>query len=135
MIEVVAAAIIIKGKLLCFKKGDAKYEYLSNKFEFPGGKIENDETPVEALKRELIEEINMSVSIGPQIGIIEHDYPDFSIRMHCYICFSDFYDGTLNDHTAYEILKFDQLNSVEWIAADIPIKNMIEQSYKHVFEQ
>ena len=60
-IEVVAAIIYYKDKILCVQRGENKYPYISNKFEFPGGKLENGETKTEALKREISEELNMDI--------------------------------------------------------------------------
>lgn len=133
MIEVVAAAILLDGKLLCFQRGAAKYSYISNKFEFPGGKVEPGESPDAALARELIEELNLEVSIKDFVTTVVHQYPDFAIRMHCYICYADEYDGTMTDHISYRSLCYDELDAVDWIAADVPIKDTLKARFAHVF--
>jgi len=131
MIEVVAGAIIIDRKLLCFQRGKAKFDYISFGYEFPGGKLEAGESPQEALKRELIEELELEVEVGDHVITVEHHYPDFSIKMHCYICHADSYDGTLNDHVDFKALCSSQLDDVNWIAADIPIKDAIKEKYSN----
>ena len=133
MIEVVAAAIFLDGKLLCFQRGEAKYGYISNKFEFPGGKVEPGESLDVALARELIEELNLQVSIKDFVTTVVHQYPDFAIRMHCYICLAENYDGTMTDHISYRSVAYDELDDVDWIAADIPIKDALKARFAHVF--
>ena len=81
-IEVVAAVIIYKKKILAFQRGNAKYDYVSYKFEFPGGKVEAGEDFRVALNRELNEELGLDAKVGDFVVTIEHDYPDFSIKMH-----------------------------------------------------
>ena len=83
MIEVVAAVIELEGKLLAFQRGPAKYEYVSNKFEFPGGKVEEGEDHKLALARELQEELELDAEIKGHVTTVVHQYPDFLIKMHC----------------------------------------------------
>lgn len=75
--NVVAAVIRKDGKYFCVKKGRTKYSYTSYKYEFPGGKIEPGETPQEALRRELAEELDYDISVGCLLVAARHDYPDF----------------------------------------------------------
>ena len=67
MIEVAAAIIFFKNKILCFQRGLAKYDYVSYKYEFPGGKLKHNEDPITALKREINEELKMDVEIQRKI--------------------------------------------------------------------
>ena len=86
--EVVAAIIEHEGKILCMQRGHSKYEYVSFKYEFPGGKVEAGEDNHTALERELREEMDMHINISEQdyFMTINHTYPDFAITMHCYLC-------------------------------------------------
>ncbi len=133
MIEVVAAAIFKEGRLLCFQRGDSGHDHTANKFEFPGGKIEPNETHTEALKREISEELNLEVSIGEWVATVEHNYPDVSVRLHCYVCFAETYDGTLNDHISYRSVGIAELEDVDWMEADIPIKDALKENFAHLF--
>ena len=121
MIEVVAAIIFFKKKILCLKRGYSKYDYISFKYEFPGGKIKNDESNVSALKREIKEELNIDIIIKNKFKTIIHNYPDFSIKLHSYICSTDNFHGKLYEHSEYKLLKIDELKSVNWLEADIPL--------------
>lgn len=128
-IEVVCAVIIKDGKLFSTKRGVCKYDYISHKFEFPGGKIEEEELPEQALQRELKEELNLDVCVREHFVTIEHEYPDFLINLHAYHCemLSDF---VLNEHVSFEWKEINKLNPNEWAPADIPIlkKIIIENS-------
>ena len=87
-LEVVAAIIEHDGKILCMQRGQSKYDYVSFKYEFPGGKVEAGEDNLTALERELREEMDMHLTISEQdyFMTINHTYPDFAITMHCYLC-------------------------------------------------
>lgn len=120
--DVVAAVVLNNNKILCVQKGATKYPYTSMKFEFPGGKIEPGETPMQALKRELDEELSYNVTIDSKLITIKHTYPDFSIDMTAFICHSNNADNfTLNEHISYQWLSKEDLRSVDWAAADIKI--------------
>ena len=86
MIEVSAAIIFLNKKILCFQRGKNKYDYVSYKYEFPGGKINKHEDPAEALKREIREELEIEIKIIKKFKTIFHKYPDFEIKMHSFIC-------------------------------------------------
>ena len=96
-------------------------------WEFPGGKIEEDETPQEALKREIMEELDTEISVGELIDTVEYDYPTFHLSMDCF--WSEIVNGNLvlKEHDAAKWLTADELNSVDWLPADIAlIKNISE---------
>lgn len=125
---VVAAIIENEGQILCMQRDKSKYDYVSYKFEFPGGKIEDGETQEEALCRELVEEMNINASIKKDdfYMTVEHDYPDFSITMHCYNCHVKHRNFKKNVHIAHKWLDISKLNTLDWAAADIPIVNRLQ---------
>ena len=126
--NVVAAVIRKDGKYFCVKKGRTKYSYTSYKYEFPGGKIEPGETPQEALKRELAEELDYDISVGSLIVAARHDYPDFSITLNAYLCEPPPDGFVLSEHVDYVWLGAKELRSVDWAEADLAVVRCIEES-------
>lgn len=124
-IEVVAGIIYYGDKILCVQRAINKLPYISEKFEFPGGKIEQGETQIEALQRELLEELNISADIKSFYFTVVHQYPDFELTMHSYICEIDTKDITLNEHISLQWLNLSELQNLDWAAADIPIVNKL----------
>jgi len=90
-------------------------------WEFPGGKIEEGETPREALQREIMEELNTKIEVGELIETIEYDYPTFHLSMDCF--WSEIIEGDLElkEHAASKWLSLEELDSVEWLPADIDL--------------
>ncbi len=130
--NVVAAVVCIDGKYLCMQKGKTKFDYTSYKWEFPGGKIEPGETPQEALKRELMEEMDYPVEVGEEIAAVTHEYPDFSITLTAFLCKPLAKCFRLTEHVAFEWHGKDELAAVDWAAADVDIINgwlMASDSY------
>ncbi|MCO5259764.1 MAG: (deoxy)nucleoside triphosphate pyrophosphohydrolase [Crocinitomicaceae bacterium] len=126
-VEVVAAILIHDEKILCAQRAENKLEYISRKFEFPGGKIEEGETKKEALRRELEEELNINPKIKDLYITVVHQYPDFELTMHAFICDIDTKDITLNEHISSKWLKRNELLTLDWAAADVPIVNKLMQ--------
>ena len=124
-IEVVAGIIFFQDQVLCVQRPKNKLHYISEKFEFPGGKIEKGETKKEALQRELFEELNISIKIKSLYLTVVHEYPDFELIMHSFICEVETKDLTLNEHISQEWLTIKELNKLDWAAADIPIVNKL----------
>lgn len=120
-VEVVAAIIYFESEILCVQRPKNKHNYISEKFEFPGGKIEKGETQKEALKRELVEELNIYTDIKSLFLTVVHQYPDFELTMHSYICEVQSKELTLKEHIAKEWLSINELKKLDWAAADIPI--------------
>lgn len=120
-IEVVAAVIVHENRYLCVQRGWSKHDYISKKYEFPGGKIEQDELPQQALKREIMEELNLDITIGELLISVNHQYPDFTIIMHAYVCGCKDVSLVLKEHLDSKWLLKDELLSLDWAAADVPI--------------
>lgn len=121
--EVVAAIIIDKNEILCMQRNKSNYSYTSYKYEFPGGKIEKGETHIEALKREIQEEMLLDVNVTEKdfFLTVEHEYPDFSIKMHSYICHVANRKFVRKEHINHVWLHSKDLAKLDWAAADIPI--------------
>ena len=129
--EVVAAVIEYEEKILCMQRGEAKFEYVSYKYEFPGGKVEVGEENYTALERELKEEMDMNVSIGEDdyLLTVEHIYPDFAITMHAYLCKVGNPDFVMREHVDYKWLSVSELDTLEWAEADKPIVEWLKKEF------
>lgn len=117
-IKVAAAIIVNGGKLFATQRG---YGAFKDRWEFPGGKIEEGETPQQALKREIQEELDTDVEVGELVDTIEYDYPDFHLSMNCFACTVRSGDLVLREHKSARWLRKDELHSVDWLPADIGI--------------
>src|SRR5687767_4119417 len=117
-LHVVAAVIIRNTKILCLQKGSSKYQYLSFKFEFPGGKIEPGEGEQDALQREIREELGIEIDLNKKLLTVDHHYPDFRIVMHTYQCSTRSETIVLSEHIRYQWLSAEELQDLDWAAAD-----------------
>ena len=120
-VEVVAAILINNNKILCVQRAESKLPYISKKFEFPGGKIETGETQKEALQRELVEELDINVTVDDLYLTVNHQYPDFELTMHSFIVNIESRKLTLNEHIDQKWLLKEELTALDWAAADLPI--------------
>lgn len=122
-VEVVAAIFVEKGEILCMQRKKNRYHYLSYKYEFPGGKLEEGESREQALERELMEEMDLDLRISPRehFTTVEHHYPDFRLVMHCYLLAMDGRKFVLKEHQAFEWMKVQDLKKLDWAAADLPV--------------
>lgn len=124
-IEVVAAVIENEGQILCVQRGDHQYSYVSKKYEFPGGKVEQGESLEQAIVREIFEELELTIQVEKHLGIVNHTYPDFKIKMHGFLCRCENRTLTLKEHLAAQWLNRKDLMTLDWAAADIPFVRSI----------
>lgn len=118
-VSVVAAVIYNdKNEILITQRVDGQFNGL---WEFPGGKIESNETHKEALIREIKEELNIDINVGDFITTVNYNYPTFELEMYVYKCF--IFNGliNLNVHSSYKWISKTELNFIKWVPADIEI--------------
>lgn len=130
IIRVVAAvikAVNEKGEPIIFAT-QRGYGDFKGGWEFPGGKIEDGETTQKALKREIMEELDMEISVGELIDTIEYDYPDFHLSMDCFWCEIVKGDLVLKEHEDARWLTKEQLGDVKWLPADITLIERIRKA-------
>ena len=121
IIEVVAAVIVRGGKMLCVQRAEHEREYVSLKWEFPGGKVEVGEDREQALSREILEELDVAIEKPEYFMTVEHTYPDFHLVMRAYTCSILKGEPVLKEHVALQWLPVEELDQLNWAAADIPI--------------
>lgn len=115
----VVAAIIQKGdSIFATQRG---YGEFKDGWEFPGGKVEKGETPEEALKREIEEELDTEIEVGDLLTTVEYNYPNFHLSMKCFLCSVKSGHLVLKEHEAAKWLTLDQIDSVNWIPADTKV--------------
>lgn len=122
-IRVVAAIIIENGKVFATQRG---YGEFKGGWEFPGGKIEEAETPEEALVREIKEELETEIQVVELLDTVEYDYPNFHLSMDCFISRIKSGDLVLKEHEAAKWLTKGTLDSVDWLPADQGLIEKIE---------
>lgn len=121
-IEVVAAVIVKDGEFFATQRGYGEWK---DWWEFPGGKVEEGESPEDALKREILEELGCEISVDKYLLTVEYDYPAFHLSMHCYICSLVSGKLELREHEAARWLTKAGSRSVRWLPADVEVVNYL----------
>lgn len=123
-IKVVAAIIRDQDRIFATQRG---YGEFKDGWEFPGGKIEEGETPENALIREIREELDTEISVGEKITCVEYDYPKFHLSMDCFWAEIVSGDLVLKEHEAAKWLSMEELDSVDWLPADLELIEKIKE--------
>ena len=118
---VVAGVIINEKKILCAQRAKNNLNYISKKFEFPGGKIEKFETDEQCLKREILEELSLEIEINDFYMLVNHIYPDFKLNMKVYLCSSTNRNVILREHISCKWLSLEKISNLDWAEADLPV--------------
>lgn len=130
-LEVVAAVILHGNKVFCTQRG---YGEFKDMWEFPGGKMEPGESPQEALKREIKEELATEIEVGVFIHTIEWDCPKFHLTMHCFFCRVVKGHLQLLEHEAARWVEKDKLDEVDWLPADRTIVPILKKIFSNNLE-
>ena len=127
-VKVVAAIITKDNKIFATQRG---YGDFKDGWEFPGGKVEPGESPEDAIVREIKEELKAEIKVTGFLTTVEHDYPTFHLSMDCF--WAELVDGTemtLLEHEAAKWLTIDQIDSVDWLPADVKVVDAIKKFSK-----
>lgn len=127
-IEVVAAIIKKDDKFLITQKGYGEYK---DYYEFPGGKIEKDETNIEALKREIFEELEAKINVDEFLLTVEYDYKDFHLTMHTYICSLKDDHIKMKEHEDMRFINIEEIDKYVFLPADEIIINKLKETLKN----
>lgn len=128
-IEVVAAIIRKGNTIFATQRGYGEFEGM---WEFPGGKMEAGELPEAALAREIREELAVEISVGELLCTIDYDYPQFHLTMHCFMCHITTGTPQLLEHKSARWLSASDLDTVEWLPADIEVVGLLRKSLQNV---
>ncbi|MEO7124106.1 MAG: (deoxy)nucleoside triphosphate pyrophosphohydrolase [Lacisediminihabitans sp.] len=129
-INVVGAVIIKNDLILCAQRG--MKAALAGSWEFPGGKIEPNETPREALVREINEELRADITVGEQVAITTYEYPFGEVTLTTFYCELKSDDLTLTEHEAVKWLRAEELHGLEWAPADVPAVKAVVRRFAEI---
>ena len=116
--RVVAAVVKNGDRYLCMQRCRSHYPYISERWEFPGGKVEQGESYHEALVREIKEEMDWDVYVGRKLGTISHEYPDFKVRLTAYLCKGGDGEFKMLEHLDCKWLTREEMETLNWTEAD-----------------
>ena len=128
-LEVVAAIIFFENKILVTQRKYHKNAAFSYKFEFPGGKVENNEDKITALRRELLEELNLELTNFKHFASYNYSYNTDKIKLHFFISNANELKLTLKVHKAYKLVTVKNLSQLDWLAADYKVIKMLQSKY------
>ena len=128
-IKVAAAIIIHDNQIFATQRG---YGEFKDGWEFPGGKIEEGETPQEALVREIKEELDTEIEVKDFLETVEYDYPEFHLSMDCFFCTIKSGELVLKEHEAAKWLTVETLDSVDWLPADEALVQGMKKYMKEI---
>ena len=128
-LEVVAAIIFFKNKILVTQRNFHKNAAFSYKFEFPGGKVENNEDKITALRRELLEELNLELKNFKHFASYNYSYDINEIKLHFFLSNVKELNINLRVHEAYKLVTVEQLSKLDWLAADYEVIKKLESKF------
>ena len=128
-LEVVAAIIFFENKILVTQRKFHKNPALSYKFEFPGGKVENNEDKITALRRELLEELNLELTNFKHFASYDYSYEVDKIKLHFFLSNIKELRLLLKVHEAYKLVTVKKLSKLDWLAADYQVIEMLQNKY------
>ena len=128
-LEVVAAIIFFENKILATQRKFHKNSDFSFKFEFPGGKVENNEDKITALKRELMEELDLEITSFEHFASYNYSYDINEIKLNFFLSNVTELKITLKVHESYELVTVKQLSQLDWLAADYEVIKMLQSKY------
>lgn len=124
IVKVVAAVIVNGDRIFATQRG---YGEFKDGWEFPGGKVEEGETPEQALIREIREELDTEINVKDFLMTVEYDYPKFHLSMDCFWCSITSGDLILKEHEASAWLEKAELDHVDWLPADLQIIDKVKE--------
>ena len=128
-LEVVAAIIFVENKILVTQRKYHRNAAFSYKFEFPGGKVENNEDKITALRRELLEELNLELTNFKHFASYNYSYETDKIKLHFFLSNVNELKLTLKVHEKYKLVTIKQLSKFDWLAADYKVIEMLQNKY------
>ena len=128
-LEVVAAIIFFENKILVTQRKFNKNPAFSYKYEFPGGKVENNEDKITALRRELMEELNLKITSFKHFVSYEYNYNINKIKLCFFLTSVKELKITLKVHESFKLVTLEQLSQLDWLAADYKVIEMLQSKY------